>query len=964
MLFSVLSLAQEPSYKNYDVDDGLASSFVYYVFQDSKGYIWFATEAGVSRFNGYKFENFTVDNGLSDNEVFTIYEDHKGRVWFFTFTGEPSFYHNGKMYNASNNKLLGSFPKMHQLVSFLEDSKKNIWLLPIRGPVIKVDPSDKISSHTFSTKQRYAHRSYIWENEKNEIWVAAGEAYISLDNETVVPATYPILRLGFALKQQDKSIVVSKERNLYEFKNQKESLVLNSEDVSEMKGLINCLYRDSKNRTWLGTTRELLCFEEGFTKCDRFLNDKVVASVLEDKEGNFWFATLGNGVYFSPSINIYSYTKDDGLFDNEIYSLANDASNNLWIGYKFNHYDVLFPNDSIVSHQINLERRGGRGRVLKILATATNDVWIFGDDFTSRIRDGKEETVGVPSKTGIVDSKGNTWFGNMRLLKVDEEQFQKLLKEFVPHMYLPDQQIPSKKIYDLTFDLQENLLLGTKEGLMVLKEDTIVFWNENETLLSRRINELEVDKDGTVWIATYDHGLVVMKGDQVEGITSKHGLTSNICKALLIDPDDGNVWVGTNKGLNKVIQQKNGDWKIETYTVKDGIVSNDINEIVAQNGKIWLGTGNGLSYFEKQKLNKTSKPPKVYITSFKVAEKDTAAKNGYQFPYDHNNIAIEFIGLSYRSQGDITYRYRLRGGEDATWQYTRATSVQFPALSPGKYELIIYAQNKDGVWSEKPATIRFEIMEPFWQEWWFIIASNIALIIILSLIFYARLVNQRRKNLLKERVAEAEQHALRAQMNPHFIFNALNTIQRFIVENDKKKAYNYLEKFGALIRNTLENSRKKFITISDERQMLGLYLELESKRFEDQFEYEINVDPTLSQAHSIPPMLIQPYVENSIRHGLIPKKSKGKVSINITVKDEQLMCTIEDNGIGREAALALKKSDDKHQSLGMKLTENRISLLKEEEKSDFSVNIIDLKNEEGEATGTRVEIVLPLKQRF
>ena len=232
------------------------------------------------------------------------------------------------------------------------------------------------------------------------------------------------------------------------------------------------------------------------------------------------------------------------------------------------------------------------------------------------------------------------------------------------------------------------------------------------------------------------------------------------------------------------------------------------------------------------------------------------------------------------------------------------------------------------------------------------------------IIYVTKLVKQReqKKNELQQRILEAEQKAIRSQMNPHFIFNALNSIQRFIVENDTLSANEYLAKFGKLIRRILDNSKHKLITIDDELQTLKLYLELESLRFENRFEYTIEVEEKIDTHNSqIPPMLIQPYLENAIWHGLMHKEEKGKLEIKMKLENDFIFCSIEDNGVGRKKAMELKtKHKPDHKSSGMQLTQERLEIFNAMKTQKLDIRILDLTDEKNEPGGTRVEIKIPV----
>jgi len=260
------------------------------------------------------------------------------------------------------------------------------------------------------------------------------------------------------------------------------------------------------------------------------------------------------------------------------------------------------------------------------------------------------------------------------------------------------------------------------------------------------------------------------------------------------------------------------------------------------------------------------------------------------------------------------------------------------------------------------------IKPPFWKTAWFIVLISLAASAIIYTIYFFRIRNVRKTEKLKtefnKKIAEVEMRALRAQMNPHFIFNCLNSINRYIVKSDTKTASLYLTKFAKLIRLILDNSENKNVTLSNEIESLKLYIEMESIRFENKFSFEVKVnDDVNADSVSIPPLIIQPYVENAIWHGLLNKETAGKLSVAVSRHNSALECIVEDDGVGRAKAKELKsKSATTRKSLGMKITEDRLAILNEHAEKKSSVEIIDLKDNSGNDCGTRVVIKIPLSE--
>ena len=320
------------------------------------------------------------------------------------------------------------------------------------------------------------------------------------------------------------------------------------------------------------------------------------------------------------------------------------------------------------------------------------------------------------------------------------------------------------------------------------------------------------------------------------------------------------------------------------------------------------------------------------------------------------------MGVSYKNAGDIDYRYKL-AGKNNNWQYTKSTSVDYSFLPYGKHKFIVSASNNDGFWGE-PTVFEFVIERPIYYKWWFISLSIIFIGIIVFLIGKSVLNNIKRKESMQKDVLMYRQQALRKQMNPHFIFNSLNSIQHFILQNDKKMSNKYLNRFSKLIRIVLENSQKNTISIDDELAAIELYLEIESLRFKDKFTYSININNEIDTASSqIPPLLLQPFLENSIWHGLmnINDEREGELKFEMNKVEDTILCIIEDNGVGRYKAKEIKdRSKRVHKSLASEITNERVELFNYENNKKITMRYVDKYNSDNIATGTKVEITIPI----
>ncbi len=381
---------------------------------------------------------------------------------------------------------------------------------------------------------------------------------------------------------------------------------------------------------------------------------------------------------------------------------------------------------------------------------------------------------------------------------------------------------------------------------------------------------------------------------------------------------------------------------------------------------VWL-TRNRYIYFKPSLLAKEALPLQTIIEKVIINKKPWYYPTGSLttlLKYEQNSINFYFTAFEFNNPNGIQFRYKLEG-LDKDWNFSEGQrEANYIHIPPGKYTFVVESGNKDDVWNTTPATLSFEIIPPYWQTWWFrltIVFSFIGLVVGIAAI-RIRIIKKREfeKTEANKVIAEMELKALRSQMNPHFIFNSLNSIQKFIWENKQEDASEYLIKFSRLIRQILDNSMSKLITLEQELTTLSLYIELEHRRSNNKFDYRINVGDDLDTAHIlVPSLILQPYVENAIWHGLLHKDGRGTLEVSILHNRElkEIQYIIEDNGIGRKKSLELRTK--KTPSYGTQITEQRLAI--PDSCGRYSrVKVEDKYDEFGIAKGTRIVINIPI----
>lgn len=954
---------QDLSYTIYNQSQGLPHHHVYSVLQDSKGLIWFTTETGVSCFNGVSFTNYFASDGLTDNEILEVHEGTDGKIWFMSYAPGISYYKNRKIYNNQNDSILSPIKFNTFVKQMCNTTNGNIYLLTegnelylLSGKELKLVTASNIPNDTIR---------YLWKGVNNDIWGLTSTYYFDINNGINIESKYPILQIHTAtITLKNSMLVRGSEKGIILFDGHIEKLIIPYESI---KSSINFIYTDRDDNLWLMLKRGVMYFENtknGWEKRGFFLKDYTITRMTQDSEGGMWFATTDRGVLYAPSLKVTNYFQKTTHSFGEAYCISRDKAGNMLFGLGGDKIGMI-GNGIQTILPLNINKTDLPHRILNILSRDDSSIWIGGDNGVWRIKNlnsnNQLHVYDSPCKK-IMDN-GNSVIGGFSIGTIElEENYTKLAlnkKNLAANL---KRKLFNQRTHAIAIINDSTILIGTTNGLQLFKDTTIIPYPAKNPV-TKRITDIKVAKDGSIWFSTFGWGIGVIKGKTITEISQKNGLISNICKSIFID-ENSQVWIGTDKGISKVQLDTNHQIDVTSYTTRDGLPSNDINAIYVWEDTVWVASAVGISSFKTTVPLRNKTHPLVYIEHLAINRHDTILEKHTTFPSDSNNITFYFTGISYQSFGQVTYKYRLKGMESA-WNTTNASLVRYSSIPAGDYLFEVFAISADHLESKFPATFSFTILPHFMFSKPVIAAEFILLVLLLIFLVYfvssTTKAKEKRKTELAIQFAESEMRALRAQMNPHFIFNSINTLQGFIIDSDKKAAYEYLEKFGSLMRNILEQSVKKWITLQDEMDTLNIYITLESKRFDNKFDYSILVSKDMNPKKIlIPPMLLQPYIENAIKHGIIPKIGKGNIEISFNIDKDMLICSIKDNGIGRKKSQEIK-SGHKHKSFGMDITKQRINLLSKiffDER--YNVLIHDLFSEQKIETGTLVEIFIPL----
>lgn len=960
---SLYLLGQSIPYENYSVDDGLPSSEVYSVITDQKGFMWFGTDRGVARFDGREFDVFTTENGLLNNVVFNIYEDHLGRIWFTSYSGEICYFFENEIHEYLYNDIINNFSKRKIVLSFFVDSESKLYLGLKREPLISIDSAGTLekfidgttasnifiahegaifSSYPEYHKDSLNYLSYLTEENSSKLQIPE----ISRDKETV-PRHLETIRSA-VIDYTNNDVYFSVWNVLYIIQNGQITLVKKLD-----QRILDISICDENIVVGL--------YSKGFKIYKKELNYPLVHQGLDgysvsdfsiDEEENSCFTTLENGVFFSKNTDFLTYTKNNFLPSNNVLKIQGSPT------------EILFGDDRGNLSVMNLRTRefshsriqDNYNAITEINYDEKANKFYITQYGLSVYQNGERSNL---SDYYIFDF---LFIGEDSLLVLDREcvqsiknQTDKLYLEPIQGEYLSNDVDIDRYTFTSLTKQKGKLYFGGLEGLYKVENSQLEYLGDQNKLFQFRIIEFCQLNSGDFCFATRGAGLVYYNLGKPYSISRSDGLISDQLSCVSEDKN-GDIWVGSSKGVSIIKADKK---TIINLSKAEGLVSNEVNDIYLDSTRAYIATKFGVSILEKSKVKHIKKDIPIYFKSLSVNDSliNLQTKN-YKINIDYKEpyMQVKFIGLSFNNPKEINYRYRLR--ENEPWKYTKNNEIVFSELGSGKYNLEISASTKKNEWNKNPAVLSIYVKNPFYKEIWFIISSIILIISILTFIIYIIIKRIRRQEFNKRQIQSLKIEALNSRMNPHFIFNSLNSIQSFILKNDKITSNRYLSKFSKLMRMTLDQSKQTNVSLARELELIGLYTDLQNVRFENLIELKIEIDEKIDVNRMlIPSLLIQPIVENAILHGLIPSKKEKRIKISLMLsKANKVTIEVEDNGIGRKAAQLNSKHD--HISSGNKLVLDRLNLFANQHKSESYFEIFDLENL-GNPTGTRIQLKIP-----
>lgn len=932
---------------DYNIKDGLYGNGTYGIYQDLDSFIWIGDDFGLARFDGTSFNYGWIKNQRKPIPIVRMFKWKENSLLVFEISN--------KAYTLDNDGILTPILHEGEFIYGKMWSQSSHDLSVVYKMDNKVFVLDTNSLHEVykTDKRKNGYYTCIKNFNKDSIFISTSKSAFLFGKDTT--ALPQLKNTGFVLDNGDSSLVFA-EGKIYSLKDKKISLI----------------------KEWAnGSTR--------------------INSAIIDRDENIWFAGNNNGLYLLQDTTIINVGKSIGVDGSQVTGLFKDFSDNIWILTNSNkvvcvlkgafvNYSTL---DGLSSNQITcLEQKngnvyigtnGGMSAVVdsKILNTqqliASYDLcpsietglkgYIFNIEFVKdqilvasnyfNPKSTKCSMNGIVVNTysaaevfndTIIQASWGKWHA-----KLTDRQRAKGFANYQNRQSEKEYFVHRKKN-------TKEVLVGTINGLYKTNTtlDRVSKINTPYDSLNPSFFDI-VEQEGKYWFATSE-GLMSLnpKGDW-QRLDVSNGLVSNTINCIELDAK-GRLWLGTNIGISLYYKGE-----FSTLTVGNGLISNSIIDVlfVEQNDEMWIGTKRGISKIELQKVDQIGNLEfPLKINRIEVVN-DTVydSKNLPNLKQNENNIKIQFSSINYINPTELEYEYRLLP-VDTNWHLTSSNSAQFIGLSPKSYSFQVRSRTVGNRWGKIEA-LKFTIEHPFWHRGGFIIACILLSLLLFWIILKYRVSVEKRKAAKKakllNRINYLEQQALSLSMNPHFVFNSLNSIQHYYSHIKNREAQNFISDFAKLIRLNMDSTQRGNISIVEEVFRLELYLNLEKARFAKEFEFEFHLSPALKKRNpSIPSMLIQPLVENSIWHGILPSDRKGKLSISIKGEKSIEICVI-DNGIGLRAARSKRKKD--HAPKGLSITRERLLHLSKDNK----LQIQELSNDKHEVEGTKVTILLHLQ---
>lgn len=955
LLLIYSTTAQNPFVKNYTSANGLPTNKIIGCCQDSEGFLWFGTDAGVIRFDGSNFVNLTKEDGLSDNIVMRIKEDSSKRLWFFNLNGTLNYLFKNKIYNAKNAPFLNELKTNFYLFNFYEDVDSTLYFYNSVSEIYAVKNNEYVDYKQLGfNNQTDKGLFYVSKSAKNRFlfWSARGVyEYKNLDESLILHQT-PITIQKVFQKNKNECICLDHLGNIDFFKGTK----LSQKDVFHAESqFINSIALDKNGYVWLATyDKGIYCYANN--KILLHLDITQALSLLIDKENNIWVTSENNGIYkINPEILKSKFFDSSNFNDEGIRKLASANGGGIWATNGESLFLIrnkeLFPEKiktlaNILNNIYQLKNNSiltyGVGTELYILENVKVNYQ------TETIKIGSQYKLNYILKKFAIDTVNQKLYSfiNDKLAWVDfDDNFNYSAKP-----------IKTGRIKNVFMDRNNQLIVNSSRNY-VLKNNYLFYIDFLEPFNGQTItSHIILDAENEVYNIIGNNLYLENNGNLFE-LTK--GLKTQIDYRIKDLAYNGKtLFFFTIKTIYFIQNPLKAITKEAVELNHFNIEFNNISDIYIEDSTLYVASNDGLTLMPiKDFVNVEAHRPKPYFNNAKVNDEVVNIQNLPIKFKSNKRLGIEFASLNY-SLSPSNYAYMMEG-VDENWVQGKETKVVYLNLAPGNYTFKVKARKNREDFSDA-IELPIRVQPTFFQQ---IFTKIILLLIFIGSIFlmvryfYKRKIKRKETNAL---LITLEHKALQSMMNPHFIFNALGSIQRYLLENKALEASTYLSQFARLIRQNMNSLNSNFICVDDEVERLRNYIELEKLRMNNLFSYQIEVDDKLdSYEVCIPSMIVQPFVENAIWHGISSIKVDGLIKIQFMYRDEKsIVVFVEDNGVGIKNAKTFSKSG-RGLNMAVAITKKRLKLIGERQNVDSEITSKNLLHGTPQP-GTQIKIVVPV----
>ncbi len=938
--FARHSSAQQfaPAVMHFTIDDGLPSSEVHDIVQDSLGFWWLATDRGAVRFDGQSFHVYDMDDGLPNPVVLRLFLDHQNRVWFYTINKQLAYYQQGKIHLYNYNHLIENAYEPNVIESFQVLPNNTVLLNQRLDECCLISPQGQVTYQHFDSKKeswRYLMLDSLVLLRQKHLPDSASMQQMMLTwqwpngsqktTKVALPSqTSPSLKPAF---YNGKSNHLFNSHQVYAIEDDLTIRLI----FTAPHNIIRVCQLDEE-RIAINTISGVYIFHRTTGKTTSLLPSITTIHTMQDQHGGIWCTTF-KGVYYFPPTSVFNYATKDPFIsmalstDKKVYFIEEGMLHKI-VGLQVTRLQQLLVNNW--AH--------------RILPLYNNGLLLSGNfaqyyDVTNNCMVELNEVYLRKHYDDVAIHSDTLWLiedYNLQIIAGNNPSIPTYKKKI-------KLQHRGQCVYR---DSQGNVWIGSSSGLQKLVQEKIVNVFEQIPALNIRIADI-TEHNEQLYLATRGNGILIYHPETgtVKTIGKQEGLTVNQLDKIQVHHH--RIWVASKGGIDCVVQQNDS---IKAHHFSNHLPTREVLNFFIVNDTLWASTSKGISCLPLNNLWENQEQirvhPKLLIDGHTHQVEN---RQSHHLNYQQNNLLVQWETTTYPEHGTPSFRYQLMPQQ--SWVYTSDPKAELRHLPWGNHQLNVEVRSEYGDWT--PAfTSRFIIAQPYWASWWFY--TGIVLLLVLITWWLSRRYFRQRlaRRKTQQQLKELEHKALRAQMNPHFIFNALNSIQRFISENDADSSAIYLAKFAHLIRQIMENSAKSFVLLEEEIALIEQTLEIEQLRFKEKIQWHIQVDPLLlEQEVTIPAFSIQPIVENAVIHALSPKNEGGEIHIYVSMHSNSLLqCKVIDNGMGIRSTK--KNQYEKHQSLGMKSINERLQLLHPQ-----AGLTIEKTNQEG----TSIVLLLPIK---